>query len=322
MRLFEKKSGYPWGNMLKKILLFGLLLLLHGCSINQLFLTDEIDTITTVRQGHFVKHNRAYFSREHLLPLSNKQPYLLLTHTKRHDLGLLLRSKEHYLLYHFFSPQKSPLRFQTSRRHLLRKLAQLGYMPLTNPKERGYLVHSGPRRYKGVKTYLIDITDYTKLKRRYEDAIRNYNSAMLLGVHDQLPKQLIEPYLRYYSQRADSDKKKEEIGRIAKKLHISLEETPAVQVQYPENSDQTPYHYYRYRASMYELGNYLNSPQSRAELTPAQYTILQHRLGTLQQEKLLQEGSLETLLAAYEENHDPRFKRRIMELLKAQNATQ
>ena len=306
---------------MKKALLFVLLLLLHGCSINRLFLTDEIDRVTTVEQSRFVKHNRAYFSREHLSPFANKKPYLLLTHKKRHDLGVLLHRGNTYELYRFFSPSKAPIRFKTSRHRLFKKLAQYGYVPLKDPQAKGYVIHSGPRRYKGVKTYLIDITDYAKLKTRYEDAIRNYQSDILSGIRDSLPKQLIEPYLRYYSQRADAEAKQKEIGRIAKKLHISLDEAPSLQVEYPD-TDQTPYHYYRYRASMYELGNYLNSPQSRAELTPAQYTILQHRLGTLQQEKLLQEGSLETLIAAYEENHDPRFKRRIMELLKAQNATQ
>ena len=306
---------------MKKALLFTLLLFFHGCSINQLFLSDEIDTITTVQQSRFVRHNRAYFSRANLLPLSGKKPFLLLTHKKRHDLGVLLHRGNTYLLYRFFSPSTPPVRFKVNHRQLLKKLARYGYTPLGNPENKGYIVHSGPRRYKGVKTYLIDITDYSKLKTRYQDAIRNYRSDMLSGIHDRLPKQLIEPYLRHYSQQADTEEKKKEIARIAEKLHISLDQKNAPPSLLP-NSDQPSYHYYRYRASMYELGNYLNSPQSRAALTPAQYTILQHRLSTLQQEKLLHEGSLETLIAAYEENHDPRFKRRIMELLKAQNATQ
>ncbi len=297
------------------------MLLFHGCSINQLFLTDEIDKVTTVRQSRFVKHNRAYFSRENLRLFANKKPYLLLIHQKRHDLGVLLHRGNTYELYRFFSPSKAPLRFKTSRYRLFGKLAQYGYIPLKDPKEKGYVIHSGLRRYKGVKTYLIDITDYSKLKTRYEDAIRSYQSNILSDIHDNLPKQLIEPYLRYYSQRADTEEKKEEIQHIAKKLQIALDREQTASTVVPV-TNQTPYHYYRYRASMYELGNYLNTPQSRIDLTPAQYTILQHRLETLQQEKLLQEGSLETLIATYETNHDPRFKRRIMELLKAQNATQ
>ena len=315
------KIRSSWSYYLKKTFLFALLLFVHGCSINQLFLTDEIDTITTVQQSHFVRHNRAYFSRENLLPRSGKKPFLLLTHKKRHDLGVLLHRGNTYLLYRFFSPSTPPIRFKANHRQLRKKLAQYGYIPLGNPENKGYIVHSGPRRYKGVKTYLIDITDYTKLKTRYQNAIRNYRSDMLSGIHDRLPKQLIEPYLRYYRQQADTEEKKKEIARIAEKLHISLDKKE-VSPPLLLNSDQPSYHYYRYRASMYELGNYLNTPQSRAVLTPAQYTILQHRLGTLQQEKLLQEGSLETLIAAYEKNHDPRFKQRIMALLKAQNATQ
>ena len=306
---------------MKKALLFAVFLFFHGCSINQLFLTDEIDTITTVQQSHFVRHNRAYFSRTDLLPLSGKKPFLLLTHKEHHDLGVLLHRGNTYLLYRFFSPSKPPLRFKTNHHHLLKKLSRYGYIPLVNPQKQGYVVHSGPRRYKGVKTYLIDITDYSKLKTHYQDAIQNYRSNMLSNIHDRLPKELIEPYLRYYSQKADTEEKKKEIVRIADKLHISLDEKESPLPLLSGNNEHS-YHYYRYRASMYELGNYLNSPQSRVTLTPAQYTILQHRLGTMQQEKLLHEGSLETLIAAYEENHDPRFKRRIMELLKAQNTTQ
>jgi len=310
-----------WSYYLKKALLFTVLLFFHGCSINQLFLTDEIDTITTVQQSRFVKHNRAYFSRADLLPLSGKKPFLLLSHKKRHDLGVLLHRGNTYLLYRFFSPSTLPVRFKANHRQLWNKLAQYGYIPLGTPEDKGYIVHSGPRRYKGVKTYLIDITDYSKLRTYYQDAIRNYRSDMLSGIHDRLPKRLIEAYLRHYSQQADTKEKKKEIARIADKLHIVLDKKES-NLRLLPGSDQPSYHYYRYRASMYELGNYLNSPQSRVALTPAQYTMLQHRLGTLQQEKLLQEGSLETLIAAYEENHDPRFKRRIMELLKAQNTTQ
>ena len=306
---------------MKKAFLFSLLLLLHGCSLDQLFLTDEIGKVTIVQQSRLVKHNRAYFSRSDLLPLSGKKPYLLLIHKKRKELGVLLQRKGTYFLYRFFSPSEPPLKFKTDHRHLFKKLAQYGYVPLADPQEKGYIIHSGPRRYKGVKTYLIDIADYTKLKRRYEDAIRNYRSDMVSGIKETLPKQLIEPYLKYYSQKANTDKQRKEIALIASKLKVSLDENDSSSLPL-SLSNQPPYHYYRYRASMYELGNYLNSSQSRATLTPAQYTMLQHRLETLQQEKLLREGSLETLISAYEENHDPRFKRRIMELLKAQNATQ
>lgn len=308
---------------MKKVLLFALLLFFHGCNINQLFLTDEIDTVTLVQQSRFLKHNRAYFSRKSLLPFSNGKPYLLLLHKKRHDLGLLLHRNNRYELYRFFSPSKHPIQFKSSRRRLVKTLSRYGYVPITNAeaKEKGYIVRSGSRRYKGVKTYLIDITDYTKLKARYEDAIQNYQSDMLSEVHDSLPKELIEPYFKQYSKQADTDDKRKELQRIAEKLHLAAHKEQPSSTSISETS-LTSYYHYRYRASLKELENYLNTPESRTDLSPTQYASLQQRLKILQQEKLLQEGSLETLIAAYEKNHNPRFKQRIMQLLKAQNTTQ
>ncbi len=298
------------------ILLIGLFIM-QGCSINQLFLTDEIDKVTIVRHTPYLKHNRAYFTRDTLKLLGHKKPYQLFLNPKTHDLGVLLHRGENYTLYHFFSPPKTS-RFHGTLKKVRAMLKKQGYKALENATQGGYVVHTGPRRYKGVKTYLIDITDYSRLKKEYEKVIRTYNTQSLSSLKDTLPKSMIEPYLRYYWQRAEDETQKKALRRIEEKLHIVLEqsETP---VQIPL-SEQTPYHYYRYRASMYELGNYLNSTESRAALTPAQYTILQHRLQILQQEKLLEEGSLETLIAAYEKNHDPRFKQRILELLKKERA--
>jgi len=291
------------------------LLVIHGCSLNQLFLTDEIDKITIVRHTPLIKHNRAYFTRANLKILHNKNPYLLFQHQHKQDLGVLLHRGDTYLLYHFFTPSKKPLLLHGSKKHVISLLKQRGYHMLETPESAGYTVRTGPRRYKGIKTYLIDITDYTALKKRYEKAIRTYNSTILSNVREPLPKTMIEPYLRYYWQRAESETQKQALKEIAQKLHIVLEHT-GTPVPVASLSEQTPYHYYRYRASMYELGNYLHSTESRASLTPAQYTLLQHRLQTLQKEKLLEEGSLETLIAAYEKNHDPRFKQRILKLLK------
>jgi hypothetical protein len=302
----------------KHVFLLIVLLAIHGCSLNQLFLTDEIDKITIVKHTSWIKHNRTYFTRANLKVLRNGTPYLLFLNQQKQDLGVLLHRGNTYIFYHFFAPSKKPFLLHGSRKHVFSFLYRHGYHILETPESAGYAVRTGPRRYKGVKTYLIDITDYSKLKKRYEKAIRTYHSKMISDIRESLPKRMIEPYLRYYWQRAKSETQKKALKRIAKKLHIVFEQ-PDIPVPV-SISEQTPYHYYRYRASMYELGNYLQSVESRAALTPAQYTLLQHRLQTLQKEKLLEEGSLETLIAAYEKNHDPRFKQRILELLKNQHA--
>jgi hypothetical protein len=51
-------------------------------------------------------------------------------------------------------------------------------------------------------------------------------------------------------------------------------------------------------------------------LTDAQYRTLKRREAFLKDENTLRNGSLEKLIVAYKHNRNPRFKRRIMQLMK------
>jgi hypothetical protein len=68
-----------------------------------------------------------------------------------------------------------------------------------------------------------------------------------------------------------------------------------------------------------ELRSYLSEEDVRENLTYNQYRKLKERL---EEEELLREGSLEELIAAYKENKDPRYKAKILLLMKKVHETQ
>jgi len=349
---------------------------LSGCSINQLFLADEIDKVNVVKYTPYIKHHRAYFVREHLKPVYKKQKYLFLYHAKKKDLGLVLHRKDGYYLYHFTKPDASPLKLKKRRRitqhQMLRSFSKAGYK-IANLTREGYSAKVGLRRYKGIKTLMVETKNYQKLKKLYEKAIRSYNASRVMRIHTPLPKKFIYPYFLYYYKRAKNMQQQKQLQAIASKLHITIPKrylrkksiktiapkrtkpvlklktpaktpiqkpaakvekatsvpvphNPVVEdtVQEEEEVDLTPvqeppvkpYNYYLHFASLYELSNYLDDPQSRYSLSHEQYRILKRRLTHLQEENILREGSLESLIAAYKQNKNPRFKQRILELMK------
>lgn len=351
------------------------LLFLSGCSINQLLLTDEIDKVNVVKYTPYVKHHRAYFAREHLRPVYKKQKYLFLYHPKKNELGVLLRRQDGYYLYHFTKPKSTPLKLSArhglSQTQMLKSFSKAGYK-IANLTKEGYSAKVGLRRYKGVKTLLVETKNYQKLKKIYEKAIRNYNADSVAHIHTLLPKKFISPYLFYYYKRAKNAQQQKQLQTIASKLHIvipkryqlkkkSITSTqkdkkkrvksrvsakrsapkPSTQAKKTVSSPASllpstedieheeeealipaqeppvkPYNYYLHFASLYELSNYLDDPENRYALSQDQYRRLKRRLDYLQEENLLQEGSLENLIAAYKQNRNPRFKQRIMELMK------
>lgn len=344
-----------------------LLFVMNGCAINRLFLSDEIDKVNVVKYTPYVKHHRAYFTRTNLKPMFNNRKYLFLYSPKQRDLALLLRRNKDYLLYSFSKPENPAIKFKSkgkiSKNNLLRSLRKAGYR-IANLTRLGFDAKIGLRRYKGVKTLMVEIKDYRNLKRRYESAIKHYQAAKVLRIKTPLLKKFIYSYLIYYYKRAKTPAQRKQLELIANKLQIRMtkhkpvkqktnkpisiqstkkhtkakqtvptlqpkpidiqeeettnkEEPNETVILYPEPSIQVkPYSYYLYQASLYELSNYLDDPQSAKDLSHSQHNILKHRLSKLKEEQLLQEGSLETLIAAYKKNKDPRFKQRILELMK------
>jgi len=345
-------------NRLRHLVLLALLFILNGCALNRLFLSDEIDKVNVVKYTTYVKHHRAYFTRTNLQPVIDHRKYLFLYSPQKQDLALLLHRNGHYLLYSFTKPQSRVLKLKrkgnVSRRSLLRSFAKAGYH-IANLTRLGFDAKVGLRRYKGVKTLMIEVKDYRKLKKRYESAIKHYQADKVLRIRTPLPKKFVNSYLIYYYKRAKTPAQKQALHRIAKKLHIVLpgsrhrtHKVPAAHTKAPDKStalpnttpkakpavsDDTeeetetigylepqpttkPYPYYLHQASLYELSNYLDDPQSRRDLSYGRYRILKRRLAKLKEEQLLQEGSLESLIAAYKKNKNPQFKQRILELLK------
>ena len=341
-------------NRLRHLVLLILLFWLNGCAINRLFLSDEIDKVNVVKYTPYVKQHRAYFTRTNLKPIIKHRKYLFLYNPKKQDLALLLHRDRHYLLYSFSKPESRVLKFKSkgkvSPRNLFKSFKKAGYR-IANLTKLGFDAKVGLRRYKGVKTLMIEVKDYRKLKKRYESAIRHYQSEKVTHIRTPLPKKFINSYLIYYYKRTKTPLQKQALQNIAKKLHINLpnkkrsvrkksttpkplphsnaviaKHSPEIETDNPNDTETIsyieparktkPYPYYLYQASLYELSNYLDDPQSRRDLSYGRYRTLKHRLAKLKEEQLLQEGSLETLIAAYKKNKNPKFKQRILELLK------
>ncbi len=357
---------------MRYIVLVITLLVINGCSTNRLFLFDEIDKVNVVKYTPYIKHHRAYFTRNHLKPVIKKNKYFFVYNAKKQDLALVLHRRSNYFLYSFTKPDAQVMKLdgkpKVSIESVLHSFAKAGYKP-ANLTRLGYTANVGLRRYKGVKTLMVEVKEYRNLKKAYEKAIKTYQAKRILGIDALLPKKFIYPYFIYYYKRAKTASQKNQLRLIAKKLHIRLKEKhfdkkripakkstdrtrtkkiptkkkkeknpvsqPSItqpEIDYGQPSDNEaddevitviepqeesrPYQYYLNEASVYELSNYLDDPKSRQHLTFSQYSVLKQRLDRLQEDRILKEASLETLIAEYKKNKKPKFKKRIMELMK------
>jgi len=243
---------------------------------------------------------------------------------------------------------------RTRYRHIVRKLRQKHYFPASCAKI-ACIPHVALRRYKGIKTLRIEVKDYRRLQNMYKKAIRTYNAKNIRSIRVKLPKQLISAYFKRYEKRAKTQKQLKQLQVIAKKLQLpsakslakrikkdtvksgkenkikekkkateekikkepQKEEVKVVEVVMEKPKKQTKSYYYYLRYASYgELNHYLSDGDARNDLTYNQYNTLQKRRNVLKEEKLLRDGSLEELIAAYKENKDPRYKTKIMLLMK------
>ena len=310
---------------MKRFVLLVLLFLLPGCSLERLFVANEIDKVYVVKYSNYVKHHRAYFSRESLRKLPNGKRYLFLYNAKKHDLSVLLRKEGKYLLYSFSKPGHTPIVYRNansrSYRHALRYFARLGYRK-TDLKARGYIVSTGLRRYKGVKTLMIDVKDYSRLKKRYLQAIDTYNARMVLSLRETLPASLIRDHLFSKYKQAKSEEQRAQLLRIAEKVGISIPNTTPLERTDVGESDHKSYYYYLYFAPTNELESYIAQVQENNTLDTKKIRALEARLWELQRKRLLEEGSLDELIKTYKQHKDQDIKKRIMELLREQQEKQ
>jgi len=77
-----------------------------------------------------------------------------------------------------------------------------------------------------------------------------------------------------------------------------------------------PFSYYLNKASLYELSCYISTTKTKASLSYTEYTKLTRKLDRLKEEKLLSYGTLEELISAYKIDKNPKYKKRIMSLMK------
>jgi hypothetical protein len=147
----------------------------------------------------------------------------------------------------------------------------------------------------------------------------------------------------HYQKQATTDKQLTQLHIIAKKLQIKGPSLPkntttskedpdeekitwyeSVEDEESEISSQAPsqvpserpYSYYLQEAPINELSSYISKNTTRNSLSYSHYRTLKQRKAVLQEEKLLSEGSLEELISAYKVNKSPKYKNRIMLLMK------
>ena len=319
---------------MQKILLLLFFFLLNGCSLNNLFLTDEVDKVYVVKHSPYVKYHRAYFTRADLKPMKNGKKYLYLYHAKKKDLAILLHRKNQFRLYSLTYPDKKEIIFNANHKTkyytILKRLKRKGYR-LTSPIKVGYTSNVVQRRYKGIRTLLVEVEDYSRLQKMYKKAIKSYNAKDIENIKTKLPKEFISSYYKQYHKRAKTQKQLEQLQIIAIKLELdsakavaqTTKEVPeeekvpkkvkVVKVIKKPRKATKPYSYYLKRASYNELNTYLSRGGAIDHLTYNQYNKLKEKL---KEEKLLQDGSLEEVIAAYKKNKDPRYKTRSLLLMK------
>jgi len=362
---------------MQKILLLLFIFLFHGCSINTLFPSGEVNKVMVVKYLPYMKHHRAYFKRAHLENIQGRK-YLFLYNHKNHDLAVLFHNQDKYILYNMSKPKLKPLigypKKTTTLKTVLRSFKHKGFQPIQSLSSIGYITTVAKRRYKDIKTLLIETKDYTRLQTLYKKAIKDYDAHTILHIKTKLPKSLIYTYYRFYKKHAKSKIQLAQLQIIGEKLHIEKKEkkstTPAKKsskkiskknikkelnivanthtiplkqqkeeipkvtkpkiqkeeiVQIKKVKEITPpakpYKYYLYQSSLAELSSYISNKTTKNALTYNQYTALTYRIKVLKEEKLFNEGSLEELIAAYKINKNPKYKKRIMLLMKEKQDT-
>ncbi len=204
---------------MRTVVFFLLFLLLNGCSLNNLFVAGEINKVTVVQYEPYMKHHRAYFTRTELQTIKDDQKYLYLYNEKENDLGILFHRKNQYILYSLSNPEKQSLAVnvspKTTYRHILKSFKRKGFNLITSVDTVGYIVSVAPRRYKGVKTFLVESQDYSHLQDLYKQAIKSYNADKIKNIKTKLPKQLVYEYYQRYEKRAKTQVQRSQLQIIA-----------------------------------------------------------------------------------------------------------
>ncbi|PTB83644.1 hypothetical protein C9926_01805, partial [Sulfurovum lithotrophicum] len=274
--------------------------------------------------------------RTQLKPIKNKQKYLYFYSKNKKDLALLLHRYDKYYLYSLYHPKQSPVVIHANKKMRYKDIEKIlrkkGYK-VTTPFAVAATSKVALRRYKGIKTLLVEIKDYSALQTKYKTAIKTYDAQKVKHIKTKLPHAFIDNYYKQYATKASTQEQREQLSIIAKKLNLDEPETnvideekevqEALAKEIPEEIEEpsilqtsVPFDYYAQEASYHELDTYLTKKETRDTLSFNQYTQLKQRHSMLHEEKILKEGSLEELISLYKTNKNPKYKKRILELMK------
>lgn len=315
------------------MMLFLFFLLLNACSLNNPSLSGEIDKVTVVKYTPHMKQHRAYFTRSELQIIKDNKKYLYLYHAKKNDLGILLHRKNQYILYNLSDPEQPALAMtenqKTTLSYVLKRFKGKGYNTITSLGSIGVISSVSFKRYKGIKTLLVETQEYFHLQALYKSAIKNYNADKIKDIKTTLPKPLIVDYYKHYEKRATTQIQLSQLHIIAQKLQIKnksitskaqkeeiTQDEPVQEESFISPPVGKPYSYYLEEASLNEIHTYIAQSATKNTLTNRRYTMLKRRETVLKEEQLFNQGSLEELIAAYKLNKDPKYKKRIMTLMK------
>ncbi len=307
---------------MKKVILILFFFLLNGCSLDSLLALREVDKAQIVRSSSYVKFYRAYLTRSHLKPIKNNQKYIYFYNAKAKDLSILVHRKNKYILYSLYHPKKDAIVLKTtsktSYKHILNILKHKNYLPTTCAKI-ACTSHVALRRYKGIKTLLIEVKDYSRLQNMYKKAIRNYQSKIIKPTKIKLPKAFISSYFKFYEKRANTQKQLDQLHIIATKLNlnskINKEDISNIRSEAPKEL-VLPYSYYLNYASYDDITQYLANSNTKDTLSTTQYNALLKKQASLKEEYILHHASLEELITEYKKNKNPRYKTQILLLMK------
>jgi len=338
----------------------------------------KINKITVVKYERYLKQHRGYLTRDNLQNFPNNKKYLYFFNKRKSILAILLKRKNKYYLYNLSHPnQKEIVIYKNTTLHykrVLKKLRRYGFRLVKSLADKGYVASVNLRKFKKVKTLLIEVKDYTRLQKVYKHAIKTYNSKKIKSIRTKLPKALIYSHYKYYRNRANTDEKRKQIDIISRKLGLKVpplmkviekkplpiiedvvvkpklkikpvvkptakqkqkkvikKEKKSIHIVKPKpiirstqkaeprkkrNINRKTFTYYLKHAPLKTLSSFLSKSTSKNTLSYKDYKTLLHRKNILKENKLLNEGSLETLISAYKINKSSRYKNRIMLLMK------
>jgi len=333
--------------MIKKFFIFISILMLSGCSFDSILALSKINKVQKVRTTRYTQEYRAYFARDDLQYITRRDKFLFYYNKRNQDLAILLHPQGEYIAYSITHTPKKILQVDASPKKRYRYVNYLlkksGYKRV-NPNSVGYQASISRRILKGHKTFYLRAINYQKLLYKYKNAIRTYNASKVANIHHKPPRYLINSYFNRYLKKAKTTKQKQQIKQIGYKLGIlkrklskdtnvqthtqktnnnktNIKTTQKVATSKTTNNITTTtsnklFNKYIGCNSYQKLHKFLQTKEAQETLNFTQFSRLSYRESQLQEEELLQNGSIEELIEQYKKTNNPRYKKRAMELMK------